>query len=68
MRFFSSPLRPAAHAKPPLPMLVALPDMPEDVAADTEACGWFDSSFDLSTGLLVSEQDSDGLYWLWALN
>lgn len=68
MRFFSSPLRPTANAKPPLPMLGALPAQPEDVAADAEACGWFDSSFDLSTGLLVSEQDSDTLYWLWALN
>ena len=68
MRFFSSPLRPAANAKLPLSLLVAPPDLPEEVAADAEACGWFDSSFDLSTGLLVSEQDSDTVYWLWALN
>jgi len=68
MRFFSSPLRASPNAKLPLPMQVALPDLPEDEAADVDACGWFDSSFDLSTGLLVAEQDSDTLYWLWALN
>lgn len=30
-------------------------------------CGWYDSSFDLTRGLEVMEQDDDALYQLWAL-
>lgn len=33
-----------------------------------EICGWYDSSFDLTRGLDVSEQDSDALFQLWQLS
>ncbi len=36
--------------------------------AKPECCGWFDSSFDLATGLEVTEQDCDTLYQLWDLS
>jgi hypothetical protein len=31
-------------------------------------CGWYDSSFELSQGLEVSEQDNDAIYQLWQLS
>lgn len=34
-------------------------------AGKPESCGWFDSSFDLATGLEVIEQDNDTLFQLW---
>ena len=37
-------------------------------SAKPEICGWYDSSFDLATGLEVSEEDNDTLYQLWDLS
>ncbi len=31
-------------------------------------CGWYDSSFDLSRGLEVVEEDNDTIYQLWELS
>lgn len=65
MQFFGI-LR-TVHPATPLPVVVAAaaaiersdePDTPPD------GCGWYDSSFDLSKGLDVSEQDGDLGYQL----
>jgi hypothetical protein len=65
MQFFGilRTARPATLA----PAIVAAADTSErndepDVRPD--GCGWYDSSFDLSKGLDVSEQDSDLGYQL----
>ena len=60
MRFHSTAPLAAPHARPPLPA-----DLVSEGAA--VGCGWYDSSFDLSSGLVISEQDNDTMYWLWAL-
>lgn len=36
-------------------------------ASKPEAYGWYDSSFDLLTGLEVTEQDNDTMFQLWQL-
>lgn len=36
-------------------------------AGKPEAYGWYDSSFDLLSGLEVTEQDNDTMFQLWQL-
>ena len=68
MHLFNALQRPWAVAKPPvaiaLPPPAATDEAPE---AMPEACGWFDSSFELAKGLEISEQDDDLLYQLCAV-
>jgi hypothetical protein len=66
MQFFNSSQNPWSTSKLP----VAMPARRSEGVAGgkPEICGWYDSSFDLSTGLEVSEQDSDTLYQLWELS
>ena len=65
MQFFSTP----RFARPitPLPVVVAAvatSERSDEPDAPPDGCGWYDSSFDLSKGLDVSEQDSDLGYQL----
>ena len=67
MQFFNSSQSPWSNSKLPL----AMPTRSRSwlvAGVKPEICGWYDSSFDLSTGLEVSEQDNDTLYQLWELS
>ncbi|KQV52627.1 hypothetical protein ASC95_07310 [Pelomonas sp. Root1217] len=66
MQFFSSSQSPWSNSKLP----VAMPARSRTGVAGgkPEICGWYDSSFDLATGLEVVEQDNDTLYQLWQLS
>lgn len=68
MQLFSSSQHLWSNSKLPMPHTV--PPRGETVEDDIkpEKCGWFDSSFDLATGLEVSEQDNDTLYQFWELS
>jgi hypothetical protein len=67
MQFFSSSQSPWSNSKLPVAMQ-ARPRSEGAAGGKPEICGWYDSSFDLSTGLEVSEQDNDTLYQLWQLS
>ncbi|MGQ3052227.1 MAG: hypothetical protein ACT6S0_10625 [Roseateles sp.] len=69
MQFFSSSQQAWSTAKLPMTQ-VQRPraNGGNGVNAKAEVGGWFDSSFDLATGLEVSEQDNDTLYQLWELS
>lgn len=65
MQFFSTPRTARPTTPPPAVVAAAATSVPSDEAAtQTDGCGWYDSSFDLSRGLEVSEQDSDLGYQL----
>lgn len=66
MQFFSSSQHPWSNSK--LPMAVPTKPGATTAGKKPEICGWYDSSFDLATGLEVSEQDNDTLYQLWELS
>ena len=64
MHFFS----PAARTVPLAitPVLLAEPARVEEPVEDRpERCGWFDSSFELTQGLEITEHDDATLYQLW---
>lgn len=65
MHFFSPSPRPSS-----LPRVAALPvAAPAEPAADAprpEGCGWFDSSFELTHGVEITEHDDRTLYQLWS--
>ena len=58
--------QPRSLAKPPVamtvPSCVAAPEA--DPETKPEACGWYDSSFDLASGMEITEQADDMLYQL----
>jgi hypothetical protein len=66
MQFFSSSQFPWVNSK--LPQAVPTRHMLGATSSPKIDCGWYDSSFDLSRGLEVSEQDNDTLYQLWELS
>jgi hypothetical protein len=70
MQFFSSSQQSWSTSKLPVPIVLQAPARPRGMGSNgkPEICGWYDSSFDLSTGLEVSEQDNDTLYQLWELS
>ena len=70
MQFFSASQQPWSTSKLPMPMALQTLSRPRVMGANgkPELCGWYDSSFDLATGLEVSEQDNDTLYQLWELS
>ena len=60
---YASQPTPRSTATPQSVIVAARP--PADALdGKADACGWFDSSFDLCTGLVVTEQDSDLDYQL----
>lgn len=65
--------RPSTCAAPTAPMQAGLgatrhPPAPVALAsAHKMDCGWYDSSYDLTRGLDIVEQDDDALYQLWTL-
>ncbi|WP_457417820.1 hypothetical protein [Roseateles sp. P5_E7] len=61
MQFFSASQQSRPLAKPPV---AALPVEAQDLEMKPETCGWYDSSFDLASGLEISEQADDMLYQL----
>ncbi|MFT7722351.1 MAG: hypothetical protein QM788_05925 [Roseateles sp.] len=65
MHFFHALQTARPNTPPPAALPQAQPAVPR---TPSEACGWFDSSFDLAAGLEVSEQDCDTLYQLWQLS
>ena len=67
MQFFASSQSPWSISKLPMAMQ-ARPAAMGMSAPKPEVCGWYDSSYDLSMGLEVSEQDNDTLYQLWELS
>ena len=69
MQFFSSSQQAWAASKPPIAQ-VQRPRANVGIGGKGKAdiVGWYDSSFDLATGLEVSEQDNDTLYQLWELS
>ena len=70
MQFFSSSQPAWSTSKLPVPIVLQATARPRGLGSNgkPEICGWYDSSFDLSTGLEVSEQDNDTLYQLWELS
>ena len=67
MQFFNSSQNPWSTSK--LPMAMPSRSRPGVTAGGKpEICGWYDSTFDLATGLEVLEQDNDTLYQLWELS
>jgi hypothetical protein len=64
MHFFSSSRVTSTLVQTAMP--VATTRSPE--LAEAEGCGWFDSSFELSHGLEITEQDDGTLYQLWSLS
>ena len=68
MQFFSSSQQAWSTSKLPMTAPVQRPRGNGGGNGKPEICGWYDSSFDLSTGLEVSEQDNDTLYQLWELS
>ena len=68
MQFFSASQYPWPTSKLPMAMPAVRPASTAAAARKPEICGWYDSSFDLSAGLEVSEQDNDTLYQLWELS
>lgn len=66
MQFFSSSHFPWSNSK--LPPVVAPQAACTSAGARKGDCGWYDSSFDLTQGLEVVEQDCDTLYQLWELS
>jgi hypothetical protein len=62
----------SARTQPHAPFLAsfslpAAPRAPQPPANRKVDCGWYDSSFDLTRGLEIVEDDDDALYQLWAL-
>jgi hypothetical protein len=66
MQFLSSSQQSWSNSK--LPPAVPARSRAGMAGGKPELCGWFDSSFDLATGLEVVEQDNDTLYQLWELS
>jgi len=65
MQLFSVSHQPSAMSKSPVAALPARPRVEaRELQTKPEACGWYDSSFDLASGLEISEQDDDVLYQL----
>lgn len=72
MQFFNSSQSFWSNSKLPQPVMAR----PQSAGVTTNGhgagrkidCGWYDSSFDLSRGLEVSEQDNDTMYQLWELS
>ena len=65
MQFFSVSQQPRSTSKPPVAALPAQPRAEaQELDMKPETCGWYDSSFDLASGLEISEQDDDMLYQL----
>ena len=67
MQFLNSSQNPWSTSKLPLAM-PARSRAGMVAGVKPEICGWYDSSFDLSAGLEISEQDNDTLYQLWELS
>jgi hypothetical protein len=68
MQFFHSSQNPWVSSKQPLPPApLSRPRAAPAPGFKPETRGWFDSSFDLATGLEVTEED-DTLYQLWDLS
>lgn len=51
-----------AEAAAPLPAVIAI--LPSD---ERRGCGWFDSTYELSAGLCVTEDIDPTLFELWAM-
>ena len=65
MQFFSASQQPRPLSKPPVPAMPARPCAEaQEPEIKPETCGWYDSSFDLASGLEISEQADDMLYQL----
>lgn len=62
MHFFSSPRTARPTVTPAV--VAAVKPARDDSEAPPEGCGWYDSSFELSRGLEVTEEDSDLSYQL----
>lgn len=67
MQFFSSSQHNWSNSKLPMAMQ-ARPQGRLKAGGKPDICGWYDSSFDLATGLEVVEEDCDTLYQLWELS
>ncbi|HEV6968478.1 MULTISPECIES: hypothetical protein [Roseateles] len=67
MQTFSASQQPWSNSKFNL-AAQARPRTAPRPGAKPETCGWYDSSFDLATGLEVDEQADDTLYQLWQLS
>lgn len=67
MQFFSPSQQPWSNSKLPAAQQ-ARPQRRVTAGTKPELCGWYDSSFDLATGLEVVEEDCDTLYQLWDLS
>ncbi|MDR7335715.1 hypothetical protein [Roseateles asaccharophilus] len=67
MQFFSSSQQPWSNSKPAVFAPVRQRPLIAGVAKP-EICGWYDSSFELSQGLEITEHDNDTLYQLWELS
>jgi hypothetical protein len=65
MQFFASSQQPWSNTKPAM-FVPARAKSPAGVKP--EVCGWYDSTFELSQGLEVTEHDNDTLYQLWELS
>jgi len=57
MQLFSVSPQPSS----PVPLA---PQQQEHEPIEPKGCGWYDSSFELASGLEISEQDDDLLYQL----
>ena len=68
MQFFSSSQFPWVNSKSPVLMQPRLRGAFAVGTNKPELCGWYDSTFELCTGLEVTEQDDDTLYQLWKLS
>lgn len=67
MQFFSSSQHNWSNSKPAMFAPVTR-QRPLIAGVKPEICGWYDSSFELSQGLEITEHDNDTLYQLWELS
>lgn len=68
MQFFHSSQNPWLPSRQSLSAPPAARNRAPAPGFKPETRGWYDSSFDLATGLEVTEQDNDTLYQLWELS
>lgn len=68
MQFFASSQSPWSNSKQPQPQPLPARGINTPTATRKVDCGWYDSSFDLASGLEVVEEDCDTLYQLWDLS
>jgi len=69
MQFFSTPRFARPTTPPPVAAAAAVTtERSDEPDTQPDGCGWYDSSFELSKGLDVSEQDSDLGYQLCLLS